>query len=227
MPPWLVIPRGLSTLYRAYTISSNHWVCLDSLGSKGLLQPTFGATLARAIRTLIEYVIFRTLNSGSDSNVDDQYSKLKRFIVQDLTDWANENHTFMQIIHKWCSWILMLLMAKLNISWYQKKQNVTQHQSNGVIWICLVKGEWIPALNFFKGLVGRVIYIFTHPPSLQSSGNGLTIGILDHPDSLIILLYFSSNTLPSFWAIHSVIKMIQVDSKSGELVLSCQDGQQY
>ena len=28
----------------------NHY--LDSLGSKGLLQPTFGATLARAIRTL-------------------------------------------------------------------------------------------------------------------------------------------------------------------------------
>ena len=34
---------------------------------------------------------FRTLSSGSDSNVDDQYSQLKRFIVRDLTDWANEN----------------------------------------------------------------------------------------------------------------------------------------
>ena len=33
-------------------------LCEDSLGSKGLLQPTFGATLARAICTLIEYVIF-------------------------------------------------------------------------------------------------------------------------------------------------------------------------
>ena len=30
----------------------------DSLGYKDLLQPAFGATLARAIRTLIEYIIF-------------------------------------------------------------------------------------------------------------------------------------------------------------------------
>ena len=58
----------------------------------GLLQPTFGATLARAIRTLIEYVIFRTLSSGSDSNADDQYNQIERFIFRDLTDWANENH---------------------------------------------------------------------------------------------------------------------------------------
>ena len=36
---------------------------------------------------------FRTLSSGSGSNADDQYSQLKRFIVRDITDWANENHT--------------------------------------------------------------------------------------------------------------------------------------
>ena len=39
---------------------------------------------------------FRTLSSGSDSNADDQYSHLKRFIVRDLTDWANENHTYIK-----------------------------------------------------------------------------------------------------------------------------------
>ena len=38
---------------------------------------------------------FRTLSSGSDSNADNQYSQLKRFIVRDLTDWANENHLSM------------------------------------------------------------------------------------------------------------------------------------
>ena len=31
---------------------------------------------------------FCTLSSGSESNADDQYSQLKRFIVRDLTDWA-------------------------------------------------------------------------------------------------------------------------------------------
>ena len=39
---------------------------------------------------------FRTLSSGSDSNADNQYSQYTakwRFIVRDLTDWANENHT--------------------------------------------------------------------------------------------------------------------------------------
>ena len=35
---------------------------------------------------------FRTLISGSDSNGNDQYGQLKRFIVRDLTNWANENH---------------------------------------------------------------------------------------------------------------------------------------
>ena len=34
---------------------------------------------------------FCTLSSGSDSNADDQYSQLKRFIVRDLTNGANEN----------------------------------------------------------------------------------------------------------------------------------------
>ena len=33
---------------------------------------------------------FRTLSPGLDSNADDQYSQLKRFIVRDLTDSANE-----------------------------------------------------------------------------------------------------------------------------------------
>ena len=42
---------------------------------------------------------FRTLSSGSDSNADDQYSHLKRFIVRDLTDWANENYNIQQHIH--------------------------------------------------------------------------------------------------------------------------------
>ena len=44
-------------------------------GVKGLIAAYIGATLARAIRTLIEY--FRTLSSGSDSNADDQYNQLK------------------------------------------------------------------------------------------------------------------------------------------------------
>ena len=38
---------------------------------------------------------FRTLSSGSDSNADDQYSELKWFIVRDLTNWANKNHSSM------------------------------------------------------------------------------------------------------------------------------------
>ena len=49
--PDIVISCGLSTLYRAHTVSSNHWVLnyyLESLGSKGLLQPTLDATLAQA-----------------------------------------------------------------------------------------------------------------------------------------------------------------------------------
>ena len=33
---------------------------------------------------------FRTLRSGLDSNMDNQYSQLKWFIVRDFTDWANE-----------------------------------------------------------------------------------------------------------------------------------------
>ena len=46
---------------------------------------------------------FRILSFGSDSNADDRYRQLERFIVRDLTNWANENH----IIH-------------FNISWHSK-----------------------------------------------------------------------------------------------------------
>ena len=28
------------------------------------------------------------------ANTDDQHSQLQRFIVQELTDWANKNHMF-------------------------------------------------------------------------------------------------------------------------------------
>ena len=54
-------PRSLSTLYREQTVIFNHWVKVTTWtpwGQKGLLQPTFGATLALAIRTIVEYAIF-------------------------------------------------------------------------------------------------------------------------------------------------------------------------
>ena len=57
-----------------------------SLGSKGLLQPTFDATLARAIRTLIEYVIFAHSSPGWTRTRTINTAKLERFIVRDLTD---------------------------------------------------------------------------------------------------------------------------------------------
>ena len=59
MPPSLVIPRGLSTLYRAHTISSNHWVkSLSGLpGAKGLIAAYIRRNPC-LIRTLIEYAIF-------------------------------------------------------------------------------------------------------------------------------------------------------------------------
>ena len=46
---------------------------------------------------------FRTLSSGSDWNTDDQYSKLKRFIVLDLTDWAI-TRTTMTCVFCWLFW---------------------------------------------------------------------------------------------------------------------------
>ena len=70
----------------------NHWILnyyLDSLGSKDLLQPAFGPTLARAIRTLIGYVIFA--HSAPVRTRMRTSKQLKRFIVLDITDWASEN----------------------------------------------------------------------------------------------------------------------------------------
>ena len=71
----------------------NHY--LDSLGSKVLLQPTLGATLAWAIHTLIESSIFAHSVAGLDLNAIDQYNQLKWFIFRNLTNWVikNQNHT--------------------------------------------------------------------------------------------------------------------------------------
>ena len=66
----------------------NHY--LDSLGSKGLLQPTLSPTLAWAICTLIEYAIFAHPVPDYTLDADDQYNQLERFIVQDHTDWAKK-----------------------------------------------------------------------------------------------------------------------------------------
>ena len=106
------------TISLVLSLGLNHY--LDSLGSKGLLQPTFGATLARAICTAIEYVIFRTLSSGFDSNTDDQYRKMKKFIVRNLTNWANENHknNILHVLitnsHKLLAWRTEILLLFLS-----------------------------------------------------------------------------------------------------------------
>ena len=41
MPPWLVIPRSLSTLYRAHTVNSNHWTIIADT-YRSALQWTHG-----------------------------------------------------------------------------------------------------------------------------------------------------------------------------------------
>ena len=63
-----------STYNQSQSLGLNHY--LDSLGSKGLLQPTLGSTIAWAICTLIEYVIFAHSATGRTRS-DDQYSQLK------------------------------------------------------------------------------------------------------------------------------------------------------
>ena len=92
--PSLIKIQGLSTLYRANTISSYLWVVIT----------TWNPWRKRAYCSLYIWCNpslnkshscrvcnFRTLSFRLDLNAEDQYSQLKRFIVQDLTNWANEN----------------------------------------------------------------------------------------------------------------------------------------
>ena len=97
MPPWLVIPRGLSTLYRAYTISSitGFKPLLGLPGVKGLITAYIWRNPSSSNSHPHRICNFRTLSFGLDLNADDQYSQLKGFKVRDLTDWANENHTLL------------------------------------------------------------------------------------------------------------------------------------
>ena len=75
--PRLVIPHGLSTLYRAHTIGSNHWVWITTWtprGSKGLLQQTtFWRNPSLSNSHPHRICNYRTLSSRL--NVNDQYSQ--------------------------------------------------------------------------------------------------------------------------------------------------------
>ena len=85
------------------------------LGSKGLLQPTFNATLPRANRTLIEHVIFAHSAPGRTRTRTINTTKLERFIVRDLTDWANEIYN------------LVTTTRKAPASWLQPDCNLDAH----------------------------------------------------------------------------------------------------
>ena len=77
--PRLVIPRGLSALYRAHTVSSNHWVqSLPGLpGVKGFIAAHFGRNPSSSNSHPRRACNFRTLSTELDSSVDDQYSLIE------------------------------------------------------------------------------------------------------------------------------------------------------